>query len=351
MPNSLIFSPGVDLITDKVAVVMQDRPVVGMSAWLSDALASAKQEGRDVQLVTPKTSRITWPVRSMLLNGLYSKWVVTTDDGEYFDGLNGVRLKWNGELFLARTPQQPGQEQTSDLHPDFVVEEVPVGHLQMTVRVRHAPVASLIVGGVAERLFKATTGGGPAGWATSEPVTQPWSPEALTDYCRGRAPQPTWLVLSGQPGPEFKPAVGTLETRRTQSGLDETVTLSVAQPGLELPDVAFVGELIDEIADNYELISAFVMGALGAPDGTYQPRFVGMASPIGIGAGNEALATSSVTEMLNVEGVRGAMAIGPAHTPALWYPIGNGHDPKDWQTYANVMKKLIPAEPAQQPAQ
>ena len=55
MPNDLIFSPGVDLITEKVAVVMQDRPVIGMSAWLSDALTSAKVAGRDVQLVTPKT--------------------------------------------------------------------------------------------------------------------------------------------------------------------------------------------------------------------------------------------------------------------------------------------------------
>lgn len=350
MPNSLIFSPGVDLITDKVAVVMQDRPVVGMSAWLSDALASAKQEDRDVQLVTPKTSRITWPVRSMLFGGLYSKWVVTTDDGEYFDGLSGVRVKWNGELFLARTTPQPGEEATSDLHPDFVVKEVPVAHLQLTVRVRHAPVASLVVGGVAERLFKATTGGGPAGWATSEPVTQPWSPEALTDYCRGRAPQPTWLVLSGQPGPEFKPAVGTLETRRTRSGLDETVTLSVAQPGLELPDVAFVGELIDEIADNFELISAVAMGALGAADGTYQPRFVSMGSPIGVAAGNEAIGKAGVTDALKVEGVQGAMAIGPAHTPVLWYPIGDGRNPEDWQIYSNVMQKLIPAD-ATRPAQ
>lgn len=343
MPNSLIFSPGVDLITDKVAVVMQDRPVIGMSSWLSDVLTSAKTESRDVQLVTPKTSTITWPVRSMLFSGAYSKWVVTGDDGEYFDGLNGVRLKWNGDLFVARSTAEPG-EQTADLHPDYVVQEEPFGHLQLTVRVRHKPVASLVLGRLAERLFKATTGNGPAGWATSEPVTQPWSPEALTEYCRDRAPEPTWLVLAGQPGKEFKPAVGTLEARRTQSGLDETITLAVAQPGIDLPTTNAIGDLIDEVADNFELISAMAMGGYGAVDGTYQPRFVGMGCPIGIGAGNEALHGSNLQEMLKVDGISNALAIGPAHEPAIWYPIGNGREPRDWEKYAKVMDKLIPAE-------
>jgi len=343
MPNSLIFSPGVDLVTDRVAVVMQDRPVIGMSSWLSDTLAAAKAEGRDVQLVTPRTSRVTWPVRSMLFNGAFSKWVVTADDGEYFDGLSGVRLKWNGDLFLARSAAKPG-EQTSDLHPDFVVQEEPFGHLQLTVRVRHQAVASLVLGKLAEKLFTATTGTGPAGWSTSEPVTQPWSPEALTEYCRDRAPEPTWLVVSGQPGAEFKPAVGTLEARRTQSGLDETVTLAVAQPGMDFPSVHDLGDLIDDVADNFELISAMVVGAYGAADGTCQPRFAGMACPIGIGAGNEAMHRSSVEEMLKVEGIPNALAIGPAHEPAIWYPIGDGREPRDWEKYAKVMDKLIPAE-------
>lgn len=343
MPNELVFSPGVDLITDQVAVVMQDRPVIGMSAWLSDAMASAKMAKRDVQLVTPKSSKLTWPVRSTLFAGVRSKWVVTGSDGEYFDGLNGVRLKWNGDLFIARSPAKPG-EQSSDLHPDYVVPEKPFGQLQFTVRVRHKPTESLVLGRVAERLFTATTGSGPAGWATSEPVTQPWSPEALTEYCRGRAPSPTWLILAGQPGAEFKPAVGTLEARRVQSGLDETVTLAVAQPGLDFPDANKVGVWIDEIADNFELISAMVMGSYGAADGTYQPRFAGMASPIGVAAGNEAVRASSVAEMVKVEGISRAMAIGPAHAPAIWYPIGNGREPRDWQKYSTLMKKLISAD-------
>lgn len=343
MPNDLIFSPGVDLITENVAVVMQDRPVIGMSAWLSDALTSAKMAQRDVQLVTPKSSRLTWPVRSTLFKGAFSKWVVTGADGEYFDGLNGVRLKWNGDMFLARSAVKPG-EQSSDLHPDFVIQEDPFGQLQFTVRVRHKPVDSLVLGRVAERLFTAATGNGPAGWSTSEPVTQPWSPEALTEYCRDRAPEPTWLILAGQPGAEFRPSVGTLEARRTKSGVDETVTLAVSQPGMEFPSMHKVGEWIDEVADDFELVSAMVMGSYGEADGTYAPRFVGMACPIGMAAGNEAVRASSLNEMLTVEGISKALAIGPAHAPAVWYPIGDGRNPRDWETYATLMKKLIPAD-------
>lgn len=336
MPNALSFSPGVDLITEKVAVVMQDRPVVGMSAWLCDAVASAKAARRAVQLVTPKSSRITWPVRSALFRTGFARWVVTGDDGEYFDGLNGVRLHWNGELFVARAPSGHGKP---DLHPDFLVRKQPFGQLQLTVRVRHKPVASVVLGRVAERLFAAASGAGPGGWSTSEPVTQPWSPDALTEYCRRRAPQPTWLVLAGQPGGEFRPSIGTLETSRTRSGVDETVTLAVAQPGLELPEPHRIGEWIDEIADDFELVSATVLGSYGAADGTYAPRFLGLACPIGVAAGNEAVRASGLAELLKIER---ALAIGPAHAPAVWYPIGDGRTPDDWQRYSNLMNKLIP---------
>ncbi|HEY3561581.1 MAG TPA: DUF6177 family protein [Kribbella sp.] len=343
MPNELIFSPGVDLITEKVAVVMQDRPVIGMSAWLSDALTSARTADRDVQLVTPKQSRLTWPVRSALFGGPFSRWVVTGSDGEYFDGLNGIRLKWNGEQFLAKAPATRG-EPTSDMHPDYVVEEDLFGHLQFTVRVRHKPVDSLVLGGVAEQLFTATTGSGPAGWSTSEPVTQPWSPEALTEYCRDRAPSPTWLVVSGQPGEEFRPAVGTLEIRRVKSGVDETLTLSVAQTGMDFPNVNQVGEWVDAVADEYELVSAMVVGSNGEADGTYRPRFAGMGCPIGMAAGNEAVQANGLDKLLGLEAGKRAMAIGPAHQPAVWYPIGDGRNPRDWDTYTKLMQNLIPAD-------
>ena len=64
MPNELTFSPGVDLITDKVAVVMQDRPVIGMSAWLSDALTSARSAPVAAGSRLARVSRVS-PLRTI----------------------------------------------------------------------------------------------------------------------------------------------------------------------------------------------------------------------------------------------------------------------------------------------
>lgn len=338
MPNELMFSPGVDLVTDDVAMVIQDRAVVGMSSWLSDVIAAAIAQGRGVQLVTTAETRLTWPVRSRLFGHPASRWIVAVDDDEYFDGLNGARMKWNGQLFAVDLTGAAGPN--PEIHPAFVVEEAPTAHLQLTVRVRHQATESLEVGHLAEKLFTRTAGGGPTGWSTSEPVTQPWSPAALTEYCRGRAPAPTWLVLSGPLGDESRPAVGTLELRRTTSGVDETVTLCVAQPGTEFPSAAELGVVIDDVADNFELISAMLMGSFGAADGTYRPRFGGVPSPIGLAAGFEALNGRPLSEALSVEGVPAALAIGPPRRPAIWYPLGNGRNPDDWDKYTKVMDNL-----------
>ncbi|MEV5961374.1 DUF6177 family protein [Kribbella sp. NPDC051952] len=343
MPNELIFSPGADLITDQVVVVMQDRPVIGMSSWLSDTMASAAASSRDVQLVTPVASRLTWPVRSLLFQGTYSRWVVSAADGEYFDGLNGSKLRWNGDQFVTALTGDAGQEQP-EIDTTFVSEDEVVAHLQLTVRVRHQATESLELGQVVEKLFAGTSGGGPSGWSTSEPVTQPWSRAAVTEFCRGRAPRPSWLVVSGPAGDGVKPVVGTIEIRRTQSGVDETVTLSVAQPARDFPSTSEVGTLIDSVADDFTLISAMAIGAYGAADGTYTPRFVGVPAPIGVAAGHEAWRGRDLSDVLTIEGVPKALAIGPAQASALWYPLGDGHQPDDWEKYRMVMDKLVPSE-------
>ena len=76
MPNPVELSPAIDIRTDKVVVIMQDRPVVGMSAWLVDALAAAEAEGLGVQLVTPATTRLTFAVRTTLFSGRDSEYAL-----------------------------------------------------------------------------------------------------------------------------------------------------------------------------------------------------------------------------------------------------------------------------------
>lgn len=41
------------MLTDKAAVVLQDRPVVPMTSWLSEVLRATVESERSLQIVTP----------------------------------------------------------------------------------------------------------------------------------------------------------------------------------------------------------------------------------------------------------------------------------------------------------
>ena len=87
------------------------------------------------------------------------------------------------------------------------------------------------------------------------------------------------------------------------------------------------------------------MGSYGAADGTYPPRFLGMSCPIGIGDGNEAVRATGVADMLKVEGIRNWRSRSVRCTrPRSGTRSATAAEPKDWETYSRVLKKLIPAE-------
>lgn len=58
--------PAIDVLTETTAVVLQDRPVIPMTSWLSDALRTAITSDRALHIVTPNTARLTLPTRNAL---------------------------------------------------------------------------------------------------------------------------------------------------------------------------------------------------------------------------------------------------------------------------------------------
>lgn len=48
-PEPAAAQPAIDVLTERVAVVIQDRPVVAMTAWLSDAFRAAAEAGLGLQ--------------------------------------------------------------------------------------------------------------------------------------------------------------------------------------------------------------------------------------------------------------------------------------------------------------
>ncbi|MFC4327968.1 DUF6177 family protein [Streptomyces andamanensis] len=92
--------PAVDVLTDKVAVVLQDRPVVGMTAWFSEALRATLGSERGWQIVTPRECRLSLPTGTAL-TGPPTRWVVQDPGCGYYDGRSGAVLRRRDGAFVA----------------------------------------------------------------------------------------------------------------------------------------------------------------------------------------------------------------------------------------------------------
>ncbi|WP_405059494.1 DUF6177 family protein [Kribbella sp. NBC_01505] len=325
---------GADQTTAEALVMMQDREVLGLSSWVIDAALAAERTDRQLQLVTPPTTRVTHALRTQLLApGAVARWVISDDDQPY-DGLNGEPLTWNGEQFVsAGDPDNPRPTRAWLTRPDAIHAS-----LQLVARVRYPAAESTVVGRATEFLLRDLAGGPPAGWGTEEPVTQHWNPRELTRFCRRWSPRRTMLTVTGPaPGTTTRPANGIVEIGVRPAGLEETVTLAIGQPGLDAPLPEAIFPAIAALADKFELVSLFVLGSGAAADTCTVPRFTGVPDPIALVLGAEGRAAMG-------PGAAKAIAAGAAKAigrdSALWFPIGTGYSEPDWQSFAITMRRI-----------
>nr|WP_308189717.1 DUF6177 family protein [Streptomyces sp. WAC 00631] len=76
---------GIDVLTARAAVVIQDRPVVAATTWLTDVLGTAARAEREVQILTPPGTRLTLAARTLLAR-MPARWVVRDEECGYYDG-------------------------------------------------------------------------------------------------------------------------------------------------------------------------------------------------------------------------------------------------------------------------
>lgn len=324
-PGQAETHPAVDVVTGRVAVVLQDRPVVPLSAWLADAIRLCAGSGRGLQVVTPPAARLTTPLR-FALDGPDTRWVVRDDAGATcYDGLSGRRLHWDGDAFVP-THAVP------KLAPEFADPDRPAGRqLLLEVRLRHPATATARLGGALEVLCAAMTGGPPRGWGTAEPATEPWDRDELTGFARRRAPAPTLLVVVG--GGD-RPAVGTTRVSRAASGVDETVTLVV---GGAHPDA--VGRVAEELAAREPLVSLLAQVCPGLADTTWAPRLAGLPVPVGLAVGPEEVARLGLDHALAAP-VPVAHPLGDPSRPAVWFHLGDATTPAGWDRLSAVLRHV-----------
>ncbi|UXY24512.1 DUF6177 family protein [Streptomyces cynarae] len=340
VPTPAAAQPAVDVLTDKVAVVIQDRPVVAMTAWLSDALRAAANAELGLQIVTPAGTRLSPAVRNSL-PGWPSRWVVRDEEVGYYDGLSGAVLEWKNGLFATvdppdATPDGPRTPVADAFGTD--IQDTGERQLAISFRAVHPADDRLVLGGALETLWREITGEPPVGWGTEEPANLPWSLRQLTDVARERAPEPTWLVVVGTPE---RPGHATVRISRTKAGVEEDVTLAFGYgPGEEVPSEA-VRAAAEALATRHDLQSMLVQIRKARRDLSVPPRFEGPGVPYAFVLGAEEVRAMPGDRARRTPLRESPIPLGPRTRPALYYPLpGDPGDLSGWQDFERLMRHL-----------
>ncbi|MBT2210582.1 DUF6177 family protein [Actinomadura sp. NEAU-AAG7] len=327
-----------DIVTTRSAVAIQDRPLVPLSSWLTDAMEKCARVDQAFQILTPHDARITLPLR-MMLGTRQARWVVQEPDEGYYDGFTGFPLEWDGAAFVVSEKAKEGPSET-------FLREVPdddLGHhLVVSLNVVHDATSGLLLGGVIEDLARALAGTAPRCWGTAEPALSRWSPPELTDLCRRRSPASTLLVFMGPHGGDVPPFGGTVQVSRVTSGVKESITFALACPADREPPLEELEDLADRYTRTGVLRTLNVQWTPALLDLTYPSRAIGVPSPLAMGIGPEGVAEIGIEHALSAEAT--GRRIGDAASPGLWFPLADGDDTAAWTRLRTLMEHLT--EPA-----
>ncbi|MDQ1007203.1 hypothetical protein QFZ82_001688 [Streptomyces sp. V4I23] len=325
----------VDVLTLRAAVILQDRPVVAATTWLTDLLQATIPSGRELQIVTPPDTRLTLPTRTLLTN-VPARWIVHDPDGGCYDGLTGAVLHWHEGRF---TPL-PATDGDAPIADTFHASTDAPGErqLQVSIRTTHPATDDLLLGDALETAWRTLTGAPPAGWATAEPVTLPWSPRQLTELARTRAKKaaPTWLVAVGTPN---RPAIATCRITRTPGGVEEHITLAVGHTKDQTPALDALPALAEALATRHNLTSMLTYLRPARADLTTPPHHEPPPVPLSFTLGPDAVHAIGRTHAESVQHPR-PTRLGPAARPALHYTLGDGTDPTAWQHLHHLNARL-----------
>ncbi|WP_316754197.1 DUF6177 family protein [Streptomyces herbicida] len=333
--------PVVDVLTGSTAVVLADRPVLALTPWLSDVFRNTTATGRALQIVTPPGVRVSPPAREALLQ-VPNRWVVQDPAQGYYDGLSGAVLRWQDGTFAPA----PAADGTTTVADAFARAE-PTGERQLVVAFRTVRPADtdLVLGRSLEAAWRTLTGAPPAGWGTAEPVNLPWSPRQLTDLARDRAPAPTHLIAVGHPD---RPALASLRCTRTESGVEEDVTLTLGYGEGEIPPTDRIESLAEALVTDHALTTMLTSVHRASRDLTAAPRLQAPPTPLAFTLGARDVGGIGLTHARRPPVSVGPVQLGPPSAPALHYPLGGGTDTEAWtalRLLAAHLKAGVPGAP------
>ncbi|MEU1149051.1 DUF6177 family protein [Streptomyces sp. NPDC005863] len=328
--------PGIDVVTDKAAVVIQDRPIVAATSWLTDVIRTVSQAERELCLVTPSGTRLTHPTRTALQH-IPARWVVSDPQCGYYDGLTGTVLHWHDGHFVP-APSDEGAPRIADAFRSQPA--VAEGHqLHVAVRTIHPATEDLVLGEALAETWRLLTGAPPAGWGSAEPVNSPWSPRQLTELARARArqSQSTWLVAIGAPE---HPAIATLRVTHTRAGVEEHIDLALGYPAHQPAPTDFLPKLAETLATRHHLATMVSELRRGRADLTTPATYEPPPIPLSLTIGPDAVAGIGISHARSAPIDVAPISLGPSAHPALHYTLGDGADPVAWHRLKQIDEHL-----------
>ncbi|MFC7306822.1 DUF6177 family protein [Streptomyces monticola] len=325
--------PTADMHTDKATVVLTDRPVLALSAWLSNLLRTAIQEERALQIVTPPHTHLTIAARTAL-SAQQGSWVVPNDVHGYYDGFSGAVLHWQDGSF---TPVRNNDGKTPVAQPFTAFTDTGERQLVLTLGTVHEAGEDLVLGGALEAAWQALTGAAPGGWSTAEPVNLPWSKRQLTDLARSRAPQPTLLTVVGAPD---RPAVANLRVSRTTAGVEEHITMTLGYAAGEAPPLETLDSLAVTLSADHGLASMLTSLRPARHDLSVPPHAEPAPMPVSFTLGADAVQNIGMNHALRPPMELTPRQLGPAARPVVHYALGDGSDKQAWPRLRELTQHL-----------
>lgn len=323
--------PAADLITDRTAIVVSERPVTGLSSWLTDLISRTSGTGLRPVLVTLPTARVTLPLRMVITAGLL-RWVARTPAGGYYDAIGGDPVRFDGQAFVDATDD-------ADVPPQFDEESL-AAQVVISVSIQHRPSTTLRLGAALETCATRFTGAPPSGWGVAEPVTQPWDRGALTAFARRRMPTASRLVAVGS---GRSPLVSVVEVNRTDIGLQEDVTCLVGWD-TATPHVAQITaramESLRAVADAETVGLAMAHVRAGRGDLTTAARTESALAPLVLLLGPRPVRGLGEDLILGA-GLPAPTRVGRPRTPGLLFDLG-GDGGNGWRHLSRLVAHLGP---------
>lgn len=172
-----------DLLTSRLAVVLQTRPVVALTPWMVTVQDWAASRDLWLVLLTTPGTTLTLGLREQLRRG-FGHWVVEEADG-FRDGLSGRALEWDGETFAVQETQ-------------LWSAALPPGPLIMVeTEVVHAYAEDVRIGGLIEDLHAMLGLPRPTTLGLLEPAEAEFDQGVATSIARQRTPESTTFFTSG----------------------------------------------------------------------------------------------------------------------------------------------------------